>query len=141
MKIDELIANGLIKRTQADVNEIKGSLSSAKRFLDRAKGNIGIKFYDVAYLLAYTSMFHAARALLFKAGYKERGHYALIQALRETYTNNTELQRYLNLLDSYRISRHAIQYSGETCSELDATSIIEDAERFIVFIEKTLNQP
>jgi uncharacterized protein (UPF0332 family) len=141
VKIDELIANGLIKRTQADVNEIKGSLSSAKRFLDRAKGNIGIKFYDVAYLLAYTSMFHAARALLFKAGYKERGHYALIQALRETYTNNTELQRYLNLLDSYRISRHAIQYSGETCSELDATSIIEDAERFIVFIEKTLNQP
>ena len=92
MSLKELIDKGLIKEQSLDTDEVKGSLALAQRFLDRAKGNLEINFYDVAFLLAYNSMFHAARALLFKAGYKERSHFALIEAVRILYKDDKNIQ-------------------------------------------------
>lgn len=138
MNIKELSDKGLIKAQTLDIEEVKGSLSLAQRFLDRAKGNLEINFYDVAFLLAYNSMFHAARALLFKAGYKERSHFALIEAIRLLYKDDKDIQDFLNVLDSYRLTRHAIQYSGELSNELDAIQSVNDAEKLMKIVKKKL---
>ena len=138
MKVKELLEKGLIKEQAVDVEEIKGSLLLAQRFLERAKGNIEINFYDVAFLLSYNSMFHAARALLFKTGYKERTHFGLIEAIRETYKSDKEIQDFLNVLDNYRLTRHAIQYSGELSDEINAVQSAKDAEALITLVKKKL---
>jgi uncharacterized protein (UPF0332 family) len=138
MKLMELLEKGLIKEQPVDPEEIRGSIILAERFFDRANGNLEINFYDVAFLLSYTSMFHAARALLFKAGYKERTHFAIIEALRETYKSDGEIQDFLNVLDNYRLTRHAIQYNGELSNELDAVQSLKDAEIFITLVKRKL---
>jgi uncharacterized protein (UPF0332 family) len=40
--------------------------------------------YDASLVLAYTSMFHAACALLFRDGIVEKSHVCLIEYLRDT---------------------------------------------------------
>ena len=40
---------------------------------------------------SYYSMFHAAKALVLKKGYREKSHFCLIIALRELYVNKNKL--------------------------------------------------
>jgi uncharacterized protein (UPF0332 family) len=139
LNLDELLRKGLIHKQSVDLEEIAGSIAVSEHFLKRAKGNLKMGFFDVAFLLAYNAMFHGARALLFHKGYKERGHYAMIEALKGLYKDDLQLQEYLKVLDLYRITRHAIQYSGELSNELDAEAITKDAERFIKFVKVERN--
>ena len=138
MKIDELVEKGLVRREKINENEILGSLEMSERFLKRAEGNLKISFWDVAFLLAYNSLFHSARALLFKNGYKERSHWAMIVVLKEIYEKNEKIQNKLDLIDSYRISRHAIQYRGSLCSKIDAEEVLKDAKEFLELAKQIL---
>ncbi|MFH1224611.1 MAG: HEPN domain-containing protein [Candidatus Diapherotrites archaeon] len=131
MKISELVEKGHLIRCLPGRREIDGSLALSERFLEKAKGNEKIEYYDIALSLAYQSMFHAARALLFKNGCKERSHKAVVIALKEIYGKEKELARLIEALDAYRISRHAIQYSGAGCSKEDAEEAIKDARKFL----------
>ncbi len=136
MNIDELFRNNLLRRAIIDRNEITGSLKLAERFLSRAKGNVKIQYFEIAFLLAYTSMFHTARALLFSTGVKERSHVAMIMYLREKFSKNAEISEFLEVLDSYRIVRHSIQYRGDLCTKSDAEEAIRDAERFLKIVKE-----
>lgn len=130
MKID-YFKEGLLRKGKIDKKEIKGSIELAERFLERARGNFRINYFDVAFTLAYNSMFHSARALLFSLSVKERSHFAMINYLRKRFCKNEKLLHFLKILDSYRITRHAIQYSGSLCSKMDAQEAIKDAEKFL----------
>ncbi len=138
MNIDDLFKEGLLKKARVDKNHIKGSLELADRFLERAKGNLGISYYDVAFTLAYNAMFHAARALLFSLGVKERSHFAMIYFLKEKFKDEKEIYDHLAVMDSYRMSRHGIQYNGELCDRTDAEEAIRDAEEFLNIIKSYL---
>lgn len=140
MRIYDYFKEGLLRKGKIDKNEIEGSLKLAERFLERARGNIKIKYFDVAFTLAYNSMFHSARALLFSFGVKERSHFAMIEFLKEKLKGNKKIFQFLTILDSYRISRHAIQYRGELCSKLDAEEAIKDAEEFLRIVKNYLNK-
>lgn len=72
MNIKDLLNKGLIRKESAKPEEIKGSVAVARHFVQRADGNLDMDFYDTAFLLAYNAMFHAGKALLLKAGYKEK---------------------------------------------------------------------
>jgi len=135
MKIERYFKEGLLRKGKIDKNEIKGSLELAERFLERAKGNMKIKYFDIAFTLAYNSMFHSARALLFSFGVKERSHFAMIEFLKEKFKGNERIFQFLTILDSYRMSRHAVQYRGEFCSELDAKEAIKDAKEFLEIVK------
>ena len=138
MKLGDLLHKCLIKKQAAEKEEIEGSITIAERFLDRAKGNMEMNFYDVAFLMAHNSMFHSMRCLLFKNGYKERGHFALIAALKDIYKKDAKVIGYLDILDNYRMTRHAVQYSGELSTELNAIQSIKDAESVLKFVKKLM---
>jgi len=138
MKIDELIEKKLIRKEKVSKEEIFGSLELAERFLERAEGNFKIGFWDVTFLLAYSAMFHSARILLYKNGYKERSHWAMILVLKDIYKKNEKIQKILDIIDSYRISRHAIQYRGSLCSRVDAEEVMKDAKKFIEIIKEII---
>lgn len=127
---------GLLKKSKVSKDEIKSSLELAERFLMRAKGNFKMKYFDISFILAYNSMFHSARALLFSFGIKERSHFAMIMYLKEMFKENEEMIHFLEILDSYRISRHGIQYRGELCSKMDAREALKDAEEFLKIVKK-----
>ena len=138
MNIKELLEKDLIRKQTVDQEEIRGSVIISERFLERAEGNLEMEFFDISFLLAYTAMFHAARALLFKAGYKERSHFGMIAALKYVYNKDPEMLDWLNTLDTYRLARHSVQYSGELSNELDAVQSIKDARRFIRTVKSRL---
>ena len=135
MKIERYFKEGLLRKGKTDKNEIDGSLELSERFLERAKGNMKMRYFDVAFTLAYNSMFHSARALLFSFGVKERSHFAMIEFLKEKFKGNERIFQFLTILDSYRMSRHAVQYRGEFCSELDAKEAIKDAKEFLEIVK------
>ena len=66
--------------------------------------------YDLAVVSVYTAMFHAARAILFRDGIKERSHICVVTYIKEKYPH---LSEYANTLDSYRKSRHTMLYGLE----------------------------
>ncbi|MDE1868691.1 MAG: HEPN domain-containing protein [Candidatus Micrarchaeota archaeon] len=129
--LDELLGKGLIKRSVEDPAAVSGSIKIAERYLDLAERNMEINLFDAAFLLAYSSMFHAGRALLFAKGYKERGHYAVVVALKTIYKDDQGSRHLLELLNGYRLTRHAIQYNGDLGSEIDASEAIRDSEKII----------
>lgn len=110
--MEELLKTGLTNRQTTDKEAVLGSVAVAEHFLKRAKGNLKMGFFDVASLLAYNAMFHAARALLFDKGYKERCHFAMIEAVKELYPKDEPLQECFKVLDLYRMTRHSTRYGG-----------------------------
>ena len=140
MRIEDYFREGLLKKGEIGKEEIKGSLEIAERFLERAKGNLKIEYFDVSFILAYNSMFHSASALLFSFGVKERSHFAMIEFLKEKLKEEKEVLQFLDILDSYRISRHAVQYHGRFCSKTDAEEAIRDAEEFLKVVKKFFNR-
>lgn len=95
-----------------------------------------MEYFDVSFLMAYNSMFHSARALLFSQGLKERSHACLILFLKEEFSENKKILDSLTILDSYRLTRHAIQYTGGLCSETDAEEAVNDAKKFLKAVEE-----
>lgn len=53
--------------------------------LERAKVSLAESDFKWATIKGYYSIFHSGRALLYRAGYRERSHRALLAALKELY--------------------------------------------------------
>lgn len=138
MSIEECFRKGMLKRIKPDEGEIESSLELSRHFLDRAAGNMKQRYFDVAFLMAYNSMFHSCKALLFFAGVKERSHYCMIEFAKKEFSDDEKISSLAKALDSYRLARHAIQYDGEACDENDAKSIIADAKEFLDSARKFL---
>ncbi len=138
MKTEELIEKGLLARSKSNAQEIEGSMAIAERFLEKARGNYKIEYFDIAFSLAYQSMFHVARALLFRKNFKERSHSALIAALKELYSDELGIVGILETMNSYRMTRHGVQYSGIGCSKEDAEEAMKEAEKFIEAADKIM---
>jgi uncharacterized protein (UPF0332 family) len=76
-------------------------------------------------------MFHAARALLYLAGYRERSHAALLVALRELYATTGRLaQTVLDNFENVMSLRQQADYAL-TFSEEGAQRVLKDTEAFI----------
>src|SRR3989344_1498410 len=136
MSLDECFRKGMLKRVRPDKDEIDNSLGRSKHFIGRASGNMKQKYFDVAFLMAYNSMFQSCKALLFIKGVKERSHYCMIEFVRKEFVSNEKITSLAKALDSYRLARHAIQYEGESCDEDDAKSIIQDAKDLLENVKK-----
>lgn len=127
-EVEDCFAEGKLRKGAVDQDKIDGSLELSGKFLSKAKKVLPTGLFDIAFLTAYNSMFHSARALLFKSGVKEQSHFCMVAYLREVYEDDSALLEYLNAMDSYRITRNKIQYFGAECTEIDAKEAISDAE-------------
>ncbi|MFH0986765.1 MAG: HEPN domain-containing protein [Candidatus Micrarchaeota archaeon] len=136
ISINELLGKKLLLRTEPSMDKAIKSIEVSEKYLIKAKANFKINLYDVAVLLAYSSMFHAARALLFKEGFKERAHWAVVEYLRSRYSSELS-EPTINKLDTFRILRHSTAYGldSETDSE-EAKMMLEFAAEFIEKVKK-----
>ncbi len=118
---------------------MRASLKLAAHFLERAKGNVKLEYWDVAFLLAYNSMLQASRAVLFKDGVKERSHECVALYLRERH-GNAAYGKYIDVLDNYRSARHFLQYEGGLCTQESALQAVRDAEKYLELVKKELGK-
>jgi uncharacterized protein (UPF0332 family) len=110
---------------------IEKELEGARYDLERARASLAEPDFKWATIKAYYSMFHAARALLYRAGFRERSHSALLTALRELYAKQGKLDE--AILDDFSNAmslREEADYSM-TYSEEGAKRVVGDAERVL----------
>ncbi|HHD15436.1 MAG TPA: HEPN domain-containing protein [Euryarchaeota archaeon] len=139
MKMEDCIRKGLLKPHSFPDETIKKELENAKRHLENAERNYKFDMMDVSIISSYTAMFHAARALLFKDGFKERSHVCLVAFLRERYP---ELKGYADVFDIYRKNRHESLYGIDyEPLESDAKAGSDSAREFIETVKKIIEEP
>ena len=128
MKVDDCFKEGLLKKVKPSKQYAIKSLETSITYIQNAKDNLQMNNNNLVVFCSYTAMFHAARAILFKDGVKERSHLCIIFYLRETYPS---LRRLANQLDTYRRNRHNTLYALDfLISDDEAHQAIEDAEKF-----------
>ena len=140
--IETLIRSGQLIKTAPDLKKAEKSLALAENKLENAKEEIDAGIYDNALVSAYTAMFHTARALLFKDGFKERNHYVLYEYLKEKYKDKVGM-KYINELNILRTMRHKIIYGDEGVNikeikEAEAQDAIEVARGFLDSVSKII---
>ncbi len=130
MRLDDCFSEGLLRKYPFPPEVVHKEVQNAERHMENANRCIEDGMYDLALVSVYTAMFHAARAILFRDGVKERSHICVITYLREKYP---EMERYSRIMDMYRRQRHTMLYG------IDAEALEEDAregvELAIEFLE------
>lgn len=86
MKVEELFEKRLLRKIPPDEEKSAKSLEIALKHLNQAKEIKNLMYNEMIILGCYTSMFHAARALLYKDGVQEKSHYAVYIYLKEKYS-------------------------------------------------------
>lgn len=129
MKLAECFEKGLLKRTSQDMENSARSLKLSMNNIEDAAENLSIHRHRVVAILSYTAMFHAARAILFMNGIKERSHECITVYLKEQYP---ELETLANILDSYRRFRHDAIYGLDfVMDEEEAQAALDSAKEFL----------
>ena len=110
---------------------IQKEISSAEYDLERARSSLNEEDSKWAAVQSYYSMFHAAKALVLKKGFREKSHFCLIIALRELFVKEDELSA--DVVDNFEICmhlRHEADY-GLFYSPESAKTAIKYAETFL----------
>jgi len=141
MNVKECLEKELLSKTDPDMRKAKKSILAAERKLLLAEAELKSELYEGCFISAYASMFHAARALLFKDGYKEKSHYAIYVYLEEKYSNKIQL-KYINEFNNMRTERHNLMYGLDEIQETsqqEAKTTTKIVKEFIEIIKKELN--
>ena len=139
MDVEECLEKGLLKKDNPSIEKAKRSIEIAVSKLEKARALIELEILDMSEINCYSAMFHSARALLFRDGFKERSHYAIYIYLKEKYSDKIEL-KFLNELNVLRLDRHEIFYGLEEIA-LDKGEIkktIKLCEEFIEEVRKLI---
>ena len=138
MRVRDCFKEGLLKKTKPSRQYAIKSLDTSLSYIKNAKDNLKMNNTNLVIFCSYTAMFHAARAILFKDGVKERSHLCTISYIRETYPR---LKRLANQLDTYRRNRHNTLYALDfLVSDDEAHQAIEDAKLFYKQIENIIDK-
>src|SRR3989338_3745194 len=120
----------LLRKIKPDKAKSEKSLELAESRLKRAEEALKLNIFDFVILESYMSMFHAARALLYKDGIQEKSHFAISIYLKEKYSSKIPLP-ILNFLNIHRIEMHEAMYGLEyEPGKEDALIALKDAKTF-----------
>jgi uncharacterized protein (UPF0332 family) len=135
-KIKELVENRELRKVKVDKEKVEKSLEVSKIKLEESKRLFSAGFFDTAFLTLYTSMFHAARSLLYKDGFQEKSHFSVYIYLQERYSESLP-KNLLFAFNEFRNVRHEILYGFEGENDKEETEqAILDAEEFLEEVEK-----
>ncbi len=140
-KLNELkdcFNKGLLKETEKSRNLALQDISQSEFFLNEAFDLINLKKKEMALIALYNSVFHAARALLYLNGIKEKSHYCMQKYLEEAFEKKKILSSEdLSLFDLLRGLRQEVQYNLIRIKfEEDLNSLYNKAENFMEKIKK-----
>ena len=140
MRLEDCFKERLLRKIKPDREKAKRSLEVAKGKLKMGKEALDKGLLDASLIYAYTSMFHSARALLYKDGIQEKSHVCIVLYLKEKYANS--IPYYLiQSLDYFRKERHEALYGLDfEIKEKDVALALKDAEEFIEIVERLVKR-
>ena len=129
MELTDCFRRGLLINTQTDMESARRSMNLARSYMSDAEKSMAGDSYRLVIISSYTAMFHAARAVLFRDGVKERSHECIPLYIREQYP---VLAGQANMLDSYRKYRHEALYGLKfEAGKQDAITSLSVANGFL----------
>lgn len=113
-------------------------LNAAREDLGEARDRLAKGRFKYATITAYYSMFHAARALLYREGYREKSHHYLLVAIEALYVSEGRLTPSLARdLRNAMILREEADYHSDF-SESGARAVLNSAERLLLAAQDLL---
>lgn len=130
MDISECIEKGYLRKIEPDKKIIEKEINESMYDLEKAKKALSDNDFKWAIIKSYYSMFHAARAVLFSVGYREKRHFA-VQVFLEDLAKEGRIESvfvdYFSFsMESREDADYKYIYTEETASD-----ILEYAEIFI----------
>lgn len=118
---------------------VKKELAVAGSDLADARAGYESERYKWSTIQGYYAMFHAARALVYSRGYREKSHYCLAVALRALFIEEGKMdaQPVRDFLNAMNL-RQAADYEAEF-SQSGAKAVIASAARFIEKVSAILD--
>jgi uncharacterized protein (UPF0332 family) len=110
---------------------IKKEMAAAEEDLIEAKDRFQNSRFKYATINAYYSIFHAARALLYSRGYRERSHHCLSIALEALFVESGLMDnRFIRIFRNNMVLRESADY-GDSFSMESASLSVLNAEEFV----------
>jgi uncharacterized protein (UPF0332 family) len=129
MNIKKAIEEGIIEKIEPDAVLVKKELGESDYDFERACKIFEEQDYKWSIVQSYYSMFHAARAVLFKLGLKERRHVAVNIVLDDLNKKGKLESKYIYQFKAGVSAREDADYHY-IYSEESASEIINIAEEF-----------
>lgn len=142
MNINQCVEQGLLIKTAPDPAKCKASIEMALHKTELSESEFDHHLFESAIISAYTAMFHASRALLYRDGFKERSHFAVYVYVNECYGDQIE-RKYIAELNALRLQRHELMYGldqNKEAQETSADTAIKMANGFLKSIQKIISK-
>ena len=117
---------------------VKDEIKDATDDLRSAQEEFKKGGFKWATIKGYYAMFHAARALLHSAGYRERGHFCLYLAIKELFVKEGTMEAAVAEDLKYSMGLREEADYKRNFSEKGAKALIKAAERFLAVAKDVL---
>lgn len=135
-KFKQLLGERRLTKIKPDRKLVLKEMKGAEMDLETARKSLQDGNFKWATIQGYYSIFHAARALLYSKGFREKSHYALLVGIRELFRDELDLSLIQGFGDAMNL-RQTADY-GLTFSEEGAIDVIKTAEKFLLKTKETL---
>lgn len=136
--IEDLVKKNRLKKSNYSAEMYQKEFKVGERDLETAQTSFQDGNFKWAIIQAYYAIFHAARALLFKSGYREKSHSALKIAIKTLYIETGLLSNdTYNALERGMSLREMADYK-ETYSQSGAENLIQSVVAALKEIENNL---
>ena len=128
-EFERCLKNRRIVAIEPNREMLQKEMENAKYDLSKAKESLLSEDIKWSSVQAYYSMFHSAKALVLKKGYREKSHLCLLVALKELYIKPGDLEA--DTADDYEMCmnvRHEADY-GMVYKKESAVLSIEAAQK------------
>jgi uncharacterized protein (UPF0332 family) len=141
-RLDECYERGLLRKVPASEEKARLSLAQAREWIIEAGHDCDADALRSGLIAVYMGYFHAARALLYRDGVREKSHYC-IGIYLEFYREKGLLEdEWVLQFDHMRGLRQNDQYNLEARPVLvEVQQALADAERFINRMEQLIRTP
>lgn len=139
-EFEKCAEEGLIREIFPSKERAEKSIKRAERWLSEAENNFANKAFDSCLISGYLAMFHAAKSVLIRDGFREKSHFCVARYIEEKYVKTKKLEiAWIDLLDRFRELRHQDQYELDfSATVADSEEIIKNARGFIERVKKLL---
>ena len=138
MNINDCLRKRWLIKENPDLEKAKQSVEISKAKLQEAELALKANLIESAIVFSYASMFHAGRALLFKDGFREKGHVPLLIYLEEKYPLAIG-KKLLFDFNTMRLERHDSLYGLKPdYGKKEAEYAVETAKLFLEKVAKIL---
>ena len=139
MDIDECIKERFLVRVKPSKDLIEKEIKEAKYDLEKAEVALSQEDSKWSIVKSYYSMFHSARAVLFKSGLREKKHFAVGIVLEDLNKRGKLESKYVNDFNAAVYSREDADYHYTYSKEI-AKHNLEIAKEFLQRMRKLLKE-